>query len=148
MNSLPPKIQIPKWITREFITKNKDRYIFLYSCCLDVEKFSGQASEILYENCFGIPVRKSMCKSSGYFHDSEYDSLVLSINKYLGLIEYPNSKPIIPFPNIGDGGSRLREFAPNIYKYIKECIDYIKYPNIIYVEQNAAPQTIVKPFEL
>jgi hypothetical protein len=44
-----------------------------------------------------------------------------------------NFKPIIPFPRMGCGRSRMKEFAPNHWAWMMSEIDRIKYPNIEYV---------------
>lgn len=140
MNSLPP-IYIPTFITRSFIKKHENDYIFLYSCCANVEKTTGQAGEVLDSNCWGIRIRWSMCKSNGFFQG--YDIVAAKmIQDDLDYARYvaDNKKPIIPFPNMGEGGSKLSSCAPELFKILKEGLESIRYGNIVYVPPNDGQQ--------
>ena len=135
-------ILVPSFITRDFIKSHEHDYVFLYSCCLDIEKYTGQAAEVLDSNCYGIPVRFRMCKSSGYFQDNAFDHIRNYIDKRIAQFDWAyythhKGKPIIPFPNIGEGGSRLMGCAPKLYAYIRGLIDERKYPNIVYTKPEA-----------
>lgn len=129
---MKPTINIPSYITRDFIRAHKDEYIFLYSCPVNMNKVTGQMGEILGDCCYPIPVREKMCKSSGYWSDQTYDDNIETIDTWIKDIPTNTGKPIIPFPHIGSGGSRLKEFAPLTFKYLREAIAKIAYPNIIY----------------
>lgn len=129
---MKPTINVPAWITRDFIRAHKHEYIFLYSCPVNLNKVTGQMAEILIDCCYPVPVRDKMCKSSGYWSDQTYGDNIILIHDWLEDVPKNTGKPIIPFPYIGSGGSRLKEFAPQTFKYLREAIMRIAYPNIVY----------------
>lgn len=124
------QILIPRRITRDFILSNKN-LTFLVGCSVHNEPFRGAALECKgLENCFGIPVRWSMCKSSGYFNDGH--SKDIEIELLVALSKLPDNCILVPFPKIGLGASRMAEFAPKTFKLMnynlkKICYSYIKY---------------------
>ena len=74
------------------------------------------------------------CKSSGFFSDSQYIE-ICSINDnavHQILIAASLSKPIIPLRKIGQGHSRMQEFAPKAFLYLKELLEKIKYSDIVW----------------
>lgn len=75
-------------------------------------------------NCFGVPVRWSLCKSSGYFQDSQREEIIKQIDKAIAAI--PRDKPVIAFPKIGNGNSRMYTFAPIAYAHLKKQIEAIE----------------------
>ena len=126
------EIVIPKRLDRKFIQFANPQWIFIYSCAVHKERGFGQASVCKgLENCFGIPVRNSYCLSSGFFSDNDPN---YRIEVDVALSKIPlDGRIIIPIPKIGEGASRLIEFAPKLYAHIKAELDKIKYPLIKYV---------------
>jgi len=123
-----PQIIVPRFITRKFIQLHPE-WIFLYGHDLAGKGTFGQAWEAHNEpNTYPIPTCYKMCKNSMYFQDSQYEE----ITGYLifAFVHLPKDKPIIPFPKIGEGYSRMKELAPKCFKYMKQELDKIKYPNI------------------
>ncbi len=137
-------IYIPNPIYRPFIAANQEKYTFLYSAPVSLLKSYGQIAEALDSCCFPIPVRYSTCTTHGYFSDNAMEDAIGYIDTWMK--DIPKDKPIIPFPNIGRGGSRLSELAPKVFKYIQERLDAIKYGNIVYT--SGADIRTDKPFIL
>jgi len=91
----------------------------------------GQAQEAhKLPNTFGMPCRWSYCRSNGYFSDNDYLNSTIEIEVAIAAI--PLDKPVIPFPKIGEGASRLRYNAPKCYQFLMSEIVKIAYPNIRY----------------
>lgn len=121
---------IPRRITRDYILLHPE-YVFIYSASVHHEKGFGQASVAKgCPNAFPVPVRWSYCRSNGWFDDNNY--LNISIEIEVAISNIPIDKPIIPFPKIGEGASRLRYNAPKCYAFLMSEIDKIKYPEIRY----------------
>jgi hypothetical protein len=136
-----PPIKIPAFITREFVQSHLGDYIFIYSSPLNLNSSTGQRASILDCNCYPVPVRDKMCKSSGYWTDATLFLNCTFIESWLK--DVPEDWcPVIPFPNIGAGGSRLITSAPLTYKFLHEELAKIKYGNIVYY--NAATD-VLKP---
>lgn len=127
------QILIPRRITRDFILSNKN-LTFLIGCSVHNEPFRGAALECKgLENCFGIPVRWSMCKSSGYFNDGHIRDIMIEVE--VAFSKVPTNNPIIPFPKIGMGASRMNEFAPKVFIKIRNALSLNSYPNIKYLTE-------------
>lgn len=128
-----PVIKIPHHISRTFIQQHPE-YIFLYAGDVKDKSILGQAWAAKgAPNAFAIPTLYKYCTSSAvYFTDSRRSEWTEYIDNAFSLI--PNwDKPIIPFPKIGRGCSRLQELGPKVYEYIHKRINEIKYPNIEYI---------------
>lgn len=124
------KIVIPHKLTRRFIASNK-QWIFLFSYDAAQKGILGQAWFAFGEpNAYPIFTCRKLCPSSlnRYYQDlDEYKEVVEQCIKNIPSDE----RPIIPFPKIGEGCSRLKEFSPNLYEYLHKRINEIKYPNIV-----------------
>jgi len=102
-------ITIPARITREFIEAHP-QYNFVYPTNLWHTQRVGPAKICAgLANCFGVPVRWSLCKSSGYFQDSQFEQLKDAID--LDIAAIPKDKPLVLFPKIGSGHSRMHVLA-------------------------------------
>jgi hypothetical protein len=71
-----------------------------------------------------VSVRWKLCKSSGYFSDNQRDIIIPAIDRDIAAI--PRDKPILLFPKIGAGDSRMLIFAPKCYMHMHEQLDAIK----------------------
>lgn len=132
MNNDTPTIFVPRRISRDYIRSNPT-YTFIYSTAENVPYYFGQAEIATgLVNAYGVPVRFSLCRSSGYYNDNSFEDTRETIDQWLR--DVPLDKgPIIPFPMIGNGASRLKEFAPRLHAYIHSEIKKIAYPHIEYV---------------
>ena len=123
------EIIIPVFITRKFIQEHRD-YIFLFGHDVQGKGCFGQSWESFGEpNSFPIPTCWKMCRNSMYFSDTQYDEVKKLIDEAISRIPKEKS-PIIPFPKIGMGHSRMMEFSPKTFSYMRKEIDEIKYLNI------------------
>lgn len=124
-------ITIPRRIDYAFLASHPE-WNFIYSSSVHRRVYLGQSAICGdLENCYPVPVRWSQCKSSGYFNDGQRIDICIEIDVAISKITV--DKPLIPFRGIGSGFSRMREFAPRCWDYLKTQIDKIKYPNIVYV---------------
>lgn len=129
-----PQIVIPHRIKNSFIREHQN-YIFIYGYDVAEKGALGQVVECVGEpNCLPVWTRWKGCKSSGYFQDSQFSEIKNGIDICIdGIKILANTKPnmpIIPFPKIGEGASRMKELAPKCFKYLTERLNLIKYPNI------------------
>lgn len=132
MNNELPTLYIPRRIDRVYITAHPN-YLFVYSSAENVPYYMGQASEGEgNNNAYPVPVRFSLCRSSGYWSDNSFSDHKETVDYWLKDIP-KDGRPIIPFPMIGNGASRLKEFAPRLHAYIHSEIKKIAYPYIEYV---------------
>jgi hypothetical protein len=116
-------IIIPAYISREFIEAHPE-WNFVYPTNFWQTQRVGPALICTgLPNCFGVPVRWTLCKSSGYFQDAQFDQLKTQID--LDIAEIPRDKPIVLFPKIGCGNSRMHILAPKTYLYLHEELDKI-----------------------
>lgn len=117
-------ITIPARLTREFIIQHPE-WTFVHSKCYWPGQCVGPC-EICQglDNCFGVVVRWKLCKSSGYFSDNQRDIIMAEIDR--NIAEIPRDKPIVLFPKIGCGQSRMIVFAPKCYVYLHKKLDEIK----------------------
>jgi hypothetical protein len=124
-----PEIKIPRHISETFITNHCD-YTFIYSFDYHRKSALGQC---VYahgkDNCYPVPVLIKFCANPTYFQD--FEEAKKMIQEFLDVI--PRTKPVIPFPKIGEGHSRLKEFSLKTYMWLHSQLDKIKYPNIRYV---------------
>lgn len=107
-------------LTREDIERSPG-VTFIYSSTVHREVPHGQASVCIGNpNCFRVPVRWSLCKSSGYFSDSQMRDIKIEID--VAISKIPLDKPLYVLGRIGEGASRMSEFAPNSWKYLMDSI--------------------------
>lgn len=119
-------ITIPARLTREFIEKHPE-WTFVHSTNAWFSQRVGPASICRgLSNCYGIPVRWSLCKTSGYFQDSQRELIIPLIDETIAKI--PADKPIILFPKIGNGHSRLATLAPKVYAHLSAALAKIATP--------------------
>ena len=117
-------IKIPRHITRTFIQKHPE-LTFVYSQDVARKGAFGQAAHCVSEpNCYPVSTCWKMCRSSAYFQDSQACEILRQLT--LDLKNVPRDKPIILFPKIGEGFSRMKEFAPNMYQWLMNQLDTIK----------------------
>lgn len=129
MNSTLPIIYVPLRITNLFICEHRE-YNFLYS--FDYHKKSAMGQCIVAHgesNTYPIPVLIKFCASPVYFQNFEEAKKMMQ--EFLDVI--PLDKPMIPFPKIGLGFSRLKEFSLKSYLWLHQELDKIKYPNIKWI---------------
>lgn len=126
-------IVIPARLTREFVEKHPE-WNFVYSTNYWHTQRVGPAKVCAgLANCFGVPVRWTLCKSSGYFQDSQFDQLRIQIDNDVAAI--PRDKPIILFPRIGSGHSRMHMLAPKTFDYLQLQLRLIAAP-VVYDYSN------------
>jgi len=117
-------ITIPARLTREFIIQHPE-YSFVHSRCYWPGQCVGPCELCAgLENTYGVPVRWKLCKSSGYFSDNQRDIIMPAIDEAIAAI--PRTRPIVLFPKIGCGQSRMIVFAPKCYVYLHKKLDEIK----------------------
>lgn len=117
-------ILIPYRLTREYI-KQHPELIFIHSCCWWPNSEVGPALVCKgLSNCYGVPVRWKLCKSSGYFSDQQQSEIYRIIDESLAKI--PCTNPVILFPKIGNGDSRMHKFAPKCWQYMMDKLNAIK----------------------
>lgn len=127
-----PIIYVPRRLTPEYITEQANNIIFVYSTALGGPYALGQARVCLgRDNCYGVPVRKTLCKSSGYWNDNITDSVLPFIDAAIDKIPRDDKRPIYVIPNIGCGASRFKEFAPSTWKYVMERLSRIASPRVM-----------------
>lgn len=115
---------IPYRIHRDYIIRHPE-YNFVHSKCFWPNIFVGP-SEVCkgLNNCFGVCVRWKLCKSSGYFSDNQRESIEAALEKDFAAI--PSDRPIILFPKIGNGDSRMHKLAPLCWAYMMNHLNAIK----------------------
>ena len=122
-------IIIPYHPSRDFLSTHP--YIFVFGSSVHNPKPFGQARNALgLPNCFGIPTRWSYCRSNGYFSDGSFIDIKIEIDVAISKIPVDDGRPIIVFRKIGEGNSRMLEFAPKSHKYLLEQLDKIKSKDI------------------
>lgn len=121
-------IQIPHHISRTFIQQHPE-YTFVYGQDHIRRGIMGQSWVCGGEpNCFPITTVQKLCPSgSRYLSDSNLEHEQW-IEKDLDLV--PRDKPIIVFRRIGEGCSRMKEFAPRLHAELKEVLFKISYKPI------------------
>lgn len=111
-------------LTREDIERSPG-VTFIYSSTVHREVPHGQASVCIGNpNCFRVPVRWSLCKSSGYFNDNALIDIKIEID--VAISKIPRDKQIVILKRIGEGASRMNEFAPKAYEYLHEQLNKLK----------------------
>ncbi len=104
----------------------------MYSFDVYGKSFFGQAYDCHGEsNAYPVPVRWQGCKSSGYFSDAQFIAIQHSIDD--AIHDIPKDSPIIVLRKIGEGASRMKEFAPKSFIYMKSKLEEICYPNIKWI---------------
>lgn len=81
-------------------------------------------------NAFPVPTCNRVCpgKPDKYFRDGNFNMHKQQIDSYISRI--PTDKPIILFPKIGEGCSKMKDVSPQLFSYLRNCLDKIKHPNI------------------
>lgn len=133
-----PTIIVPNPITNAFICSHRD-YIFVYGYDLMGKGALGQCVVAKDEiNCFPVYTTRNGCKSSGFFQDSMIEEIKKrNIEAIAKILDASGNKlPIIPFPKIGRGHSRMFEFAKESYKWLMNELNAIAYPKIDRVYTN------------
>jgi len=129
MNEL---ITVPRWLTREFIRSKIHELSFVYSDAYHNNSYLGQCSSAKGQpNCYVIYTLWRPCSNqppSNFFSDSEFEELTKDIIDSC-IKRIPRKLPVIIFPKIGLGRSRLREKAPKTYEYLMGELYKIAYPN-------------------
>lgn len=121
---------IPYRLTREFISTHPE-LTFVHSRCYWPNIYVGPNLICKgLSNCYGVPVRWKLCKSSGYFQDSQLGAITKAIDDALAVI--PAGARVILFPKIGSGDSRMHILAPKAWAYMMERLNAIKSPDYAY----------------
>lgn len=117
-------ITIPARLTREYIAEHPE-WTFVHSRCYWPDIYAGP-SELCkgLSNCYGVPVRWKLCRSSGYFSDNQRDTIIPAIDEAIALI--PRDRPILLFPKIGCGESRMIVLAQKCYIHLHAELSKIK----------------------
>lgn len=124
-------LHIPRRIYREYITAHRE-LTFVYGQDYERKGTFGQAWSAAGEpNTYPISTCRKMCRNSRYWTDGEFNNVCSIISSDIANV--PLNKPIIIFPKIGEGGSRMKELAPRLYQYMISELKKIQYKNIIYV---------------
>ena len=130
-----PTIEIPRWISRSFISQHRRDYTFIYGDDLNGQNYLGQAAHCKGEpNCYSVPTKRLMCmdENKAFFDDPRFELLWKpAIDKAIAAI--PTKLPIVPFPRIGQGEAQLDIRAPKTFKYLMGEINKIAWPNIQWV---------------
>jgi hypothetical protein len=124
-------IVIPRIVLRTFIQKHTE-WLFLYGADFFNKGVLGQMWQCHGEpNAFPIYTCYKMCNSSSnkYWQDFMYDDTVLILEKCFNAIP-KDERPIIPLRKIGEGHSRMNQFAPRLFAYMQKRLAEIAYPNI------------------
>ena len=124
------KLYIPRHISRSFIQSRRN-IIFLYGFDVRGTGCLGQAWAAHGEpNAFPIPTLYKFCPSGHVlFTDSRGEEWRREIDKAIARVPQ-DGRPIIPFPRIGEGCSRLREIGPETFKYLKNVLHTIEYKEV------------------
>jgi len=116
----------------ELFARSRPDLFFVYGYDVAHKGAFGQAvSMVGLDNSSPVYTCWKMCKSSGYFSDSQYDEICMinkmAIDKILMLAK---KRFIIPLRKIGCGYSRMNEFAPKAFNALNRELDIIKCPII------------------
>lgn len=130
-------IRVPYYLSYEFLVRNK-QWHFLYGGSLDKLSHSqGQSIEAFgLSNTDYIPTKIKCCQDlSAFWIDRKIQAGNEPHYRILGeylehLRARLTNKIVIPFPKIGEGGSRLRQECPILYRQLMEFITSVAYPNI------------------
>ena len=130
------KIIIPIRCYRSFVQSHPELN-FIYSNDYFNKGCEGQAWFFANEpNTFMLPTCYKLCQSQRHFHDGRFEHAKQCMDEWFAKL--PSSGIFIPMPKMGLGCSRLKELAPECYKYFVSLVDKVKYPNIefVYASQN------------
>lgn len=114
-------VTIPKFITREFIRQHKE-LTFVYGDTLYHDGYGKQANIARGEpNAYPIPTKKWRCAndSTSFFSDAQFE-LFNKVKIDEAISRIPRDKPIIVFPKIGEGWSKMPEKCPKTYAYLMQ----------------------------
>ncbi len=118
------RIIVPLHISREFIQTHR-QWNFIYSADYLLRGALGQMWAAHNEpNTFPVPTLYKYCSNPVFFQDHlEQEEM---INEFLNKI--PKDKPLIVFPKIGLGHSRMKEFSPRLFTGLHRSLKEIEYP--------------------
>lgn len=127
-------IEIPKRLTRDFVHKNNHLF-FIFSSAVQAPYGHGQAAVCRHlPNTGAIPVRYSLCQSSGYFNDGIKTIRTMLIRDAIDLSKYKaNGRPIIVIPRMGEGVSRFKEFCPSTHKWMMEQLAKLHSGEVVFI---------------
>lgn len=132
MNKEFPLIVVPRWLTRPFIRSKIHELSFVYSDAYHNNSYLGQCSAAKGSvNCYVVYTLWKPCSNqppSNFFRDEEFEEFTKDIIDSC-IKRIPKKLPVILFPKIGEGRSRLKERAPRTYNYLMEELQKIEYPN-------------------
>lgn len=124
---MKPEIVVPSKILTSFIRAHPD-WIFLYSDAFFNKGGLGQSIYCHGEpNAIRIPTCYKYCSNPIYYDDriEDYWNQVRS-----SFDNIPLDTVVIPFPKMGLGHSRMKEFAPRLFEFMQSEIKRVSYPNI------------------
>lgn len=125
-------IRIPRRIYREFIIEHRE-LTFIYGYDYQRKGFGGQSYSSHGEpNSYAVSTMRKLCRNTRYWTDGEFDFVKGILDEELAAI--PRLNPIILYPKIGRGCSRMFEIAPRLYQYMISELDKIRYHNIQYYD--------------
>lgn len=127
-------IIIPYKIFRSYVQKHPEM-IFLYGHDYLRRGCLGQAWELYNEpNTYAVPTLYKYCANAVFFQDCCYDTHVQQISSFL--LKIPNDgRPVIPCRKIGEGCSRMKEFAPKLFAWLQKQLTLIATPHEIDYKQ-------------
>lgn len=127
-------IQIPKRLTRDFVHKN-DQLFFIYSSAVNAPYGFGQCAIARHlPNTAPIPVRYSLCQSSGFFNDQIKTIKTLLLAQALDFAKVKASgRTIIVIPGIGTGASRMKEFAIGHHTWLMRQLEKLHSEEVVWV---------------
>lgn len=116
-------IIVPLHISREYIQGHR-QWNFVYSADYLLRGTFGQMWSAHNEpNTFPVPVLHKSCANSVFFQD--HLEQFAYVDEFLGRI--PRDKPVICYPKIGQGHSRMKEFSPKLYEHLINELKKIEY---------------------
>ncbi len=123
-------IIIPRIVTNAFVRYHPE-LIFIHGYDVQKKGCFGHAAILGHPNTFPIPTMYKFCASGArYFTDGDTTALQ-HIADALDAIP-DDGRPIIPLRKIGEGCSRMRELAPLMWKSLKNSLEMIEYPEIVW----------------
>ena len=124
------EITVPNRITHGFIVA-RPQWNFVYGQDKMQRGIMGQAWTAGKEpNTFPVFTCHKLCTSgSVYFTDAEH----WRVDMLASIAAIPRDKPIICFHKIGQGCSRMKEFAPKLHAEMVKLLNEIQYKNIKWI---------------
>lgn len=124
-------IIVPYRVYRKYVKEHPELF-FVYGHDFYNHGFFGQAFDLHGEsNTHFVCTCWKMCKTSGFFSDSDLDRINQINDINIALIKaIADGRPIIVLNKIGRGYSRMFEFAPKAYKYLMSKLEEIKHKDV------------------